>query len=139
MTVKRFILILVAVVLTVVLAVFSVKTYNHVHVVVVEEDVHGAFFPVTRALYDFEQDHGAPAVNLTQLIPKYIPQIPTSRCVYLVEYSVIDGGKAWQLNLHSRALSDERIYCCRSTQTFTPAEAKRIIRQYHSVWTVLKE
>jgi hypothetical protein len=40
---------------------------------------------------------------------------------------------------HSHALSQPRIYCCRSTQKFTADEEQRVVQRYHACWTVLKE
>jgi hypothetical protein len=101
--------------------------------------IHDTFYPVVKALYDFEHDHNSPATNLTQLVPGYIVQLPISRFADSVEYSVIDGGKAWQLNIHSQALSEPRIYCCRSNQKFSADEERRVLLRYHAVWTVLRE
>jgi hypothetical protein len=139
MSIKRSILLLVAIAVVVVVAVLGIGFYRAWHTFSVEGQIHGTFFPVAKALYDYEHDHSSPATNLTQLVPRYIPQLPTSRFVDSVEYSVTDGGKAWQLSIHSLALSQPRIYCCRSTQTFTADEERRVLLRYHAVWTVLSE
>ena len=136
---KRSIFLLAAVVVIAAAAVFAVSTYKHIHAFVVEDRIHDAFFPVAAALYDFEHDHKSPATNLTQLVPGYIAQLPSSRFADSVDYSVIDAGKAWQLSIHSRALSEPRVYCCRSTQKFTADEEQRVLLRYHAVWTVLRD
>jgi hypothetical protein len=136
---KRSIFLLVVVVVIAVGAVFAVSTYKRIHAFAVEDQIHGTFYPVAKALYDFEHDHNSPATNLTQLVPGYIAQLPSSRFADSVEYSVIDSGKAWQLSIYSRALSESRIYCCRSTQKFTADEERRVLLRYHAVWTVLRE
>ena len=139
MSLKRSIILSVAVVVIAVVAVFAVSFYKHIHAFAVEDQIHGAFYPVAKALYDFEHDHNSPATNLTQLVPGYIAQLPSSRFADSVDYSVIDGGKAWQLSIHSSALSQPRVYCCRSTQKFTADEEQRVLLRYHAVWTVLRE
>ena len=139
MSVKRSFLLLVAAVIIASVAVFAVSLYRRIHVFAVEDQIHGTFFPVAKALYDYEDAHSSPATNLTQLVPGYISRLPSSRFADLVEYSVIDDGKAWQLSIHSRALSQPRLYCCRSTQKFTADEEQRVLRRYHSFWTVLRE
>jgi hypothetical protein len=139
MSLKRSILIFVAVAFLVVVAVFAVGFYRAWHVFAVEDQIHGTFFPVVKALDDFERDHHSPATNLTQLVPAYLPQLPSSRFADSVDYSVIDDGKAWQLSIHSRALSQARLYCCRSTQKFTADEERRVVQRYHGYWTVLRE
>ena len=139
MSVKRSIILSVAIMVLVGVAVFGVGLYRAWHAFTVEDQIHGAFFPVAMALYDYEHDHSSPATNLTQLVPAYIPQLPSSRFADSVEYSVIDGGKAWQLSIHSSTLSQRRVYCCRSTQKFTTDEERRVLLRYHAVWTVLRE
>jgi hypothetical protein len=119
--------------------IFAHGFYRAWHKFSVEDDIHGAFFPMVRALDDYERDHGAPATNLTQLIPRYIPQIPRSRFVDSVRYDVLEDGKAWQLRLHSRALEPPRLYCCRSDNKYTAEEEKRILLRYHAVWVVLRD
>lgn len=122
-----------------VIAVVGLAVYRRAHAFAVEGSIHSTFYPVTEALSAFAENHGAPATNLTQLVPKYLAEIPVSRFADSVEYSVIDGGKAWQLSILSRALAEPRRYCCRSTQQFTDREAQRILLRYHAVWTVLRE
>jgi len=139
MSPKRSIFLSVAAVVIVAAALFAVSFYKHIHTFAVEDQIHGTFYPVAKALYDFEHDHNSPATNLTQLVPGYIAQLPSSRFADSVDYSVIDDGKAWQLSIHSRALSEPRIYCCRSTQKFTADEEQRVVLRYHSVWTVLRD
>ncbi len=139
MSSKRSIFLLVAAVVIAIGAVFTVSIYKRVHAFAVEDQIHGTFYPVAKALYDFEHDHNSPATNLTQLVPGYIAQLPSSRFADSVDYSVIDGGKAWQLSIHSRALSEPRIYCCRSTQKFSADEEQRVVLRYQSVWTVLRD
>ena len=139
MSSKRSIFILVAVVVVVAVAVFAVSFYRRIHAFAVEDQIHGTFYPVANALFGFEHDHNSPATNLTQLVPGYIDQLPSSRFADSLDYSVIDGGKAWQLSIHSRALAEPRIYFCRSTQKFTADEEQRVLLRYHAVWTVLRE
>ena len=139
MSSKWSIFLLVAVAVIAAGAVFTVSTYKRIHAFAVEDQIHGTFYPVAKALYDFEHDHSSPATNLTQLVPGYIAQLPSSHFAGSVEYSVIDGGKAWQLSIHSRALSEPRVYCCRSTQKFTADEEERVLLRYHATWTVLRE
>ena len=113
--------------------------YSKFHTFEIEDQIHDTFCPVAIALYQYQDEHGSPAIDLRQLVPKYVQTSPSSPLVDSVEYSVIDQGKAWQLSLHSMALSKPRIYCCRSTHEFTPDEKHRILLQYHQMWTVLSE
>ena len=136
---QKIIFRIVAVVLVTAVVVFACGLYRAWHKFVVEDNIHGAFFPVVMALGDYSRDHSSPATNLTQLIPHYLTQIPSSRFADSVEYKLLDDGKAWQFSVHSGALNPPRIYCCRSTQTFTADEEQRVLLKYHGFWVVLKE
>jgi hypothetical protein len=139
MNYKRFILRSVAIVVIVAVSGFAVSIYKRLHAFGVEDQIHGSFSPMAMALFAFERDHNAPATNLTQLVPRYLAQIPNSRFADSVEYSTMQSDKAWQLCIHSRALSKPRVYCCRSTQHFTADEERRVVLRYHAIWTVLQE
>ena len=122
-----------------IVAAASVSIYIRIHSFNVEDDIHHTFYPLAVALDDFAHDHNSPATNLTQLVPRYIAQLPRSRYADSIEYCVLDDGKAWQLSIHSSTLSPRRVYCCRSPQKFTANEERKILLRYHSVWTVLRE
>lgn len=122
-----------------IIAFVAVNTYMRIHAFIVEDRIHHAFYPVAAALCEFEDDHHVPAADLTQLVPRYIARFPKSCYADSVDYCVMDGGKAWQISILSSALSQRRVYCCRSTQKFTAEEERRIVQRYHSVWTVLSE
>lgn len=139
MTLKKRIAYISVIAVVCALTVVSIGFYRAFHKFSVEDQIHGAFFPVVAALYDYEHDHSTPATNLMQLVPAYIAQIPRSHLVDSVEYSVIDDGKTWQLNLYSHALSKPRIYCCRSSQKFSAEEERKVVLRYHGVWTVIRE
>jgi len=105
----------------------------------VEDNIHGSFFPVVRALHDYQDEHGAPAAVLADLLPKYLPALPKSEWVDATDYRVIKDGKAWELRLHSSALSPSRFYVSRSDQKYSAEEESRVLLRYHAVWTVLRE
>jgi hypothetical protein len=111
-------------------------SYQHIRTFLVEDSIHGTFFPVANALYAYQHDHGRPADSLAALVPKYIGAIPSSTLANSPNYEVLPDGRSWELVIRSRALSQPRLYICRSTQHFTPDETGRIILQYHSTWTV---
>jgi len=130
---------LVVVATIVMVAVFAVGVYRAWHQYKVEVEIQNTFFPLAKALHDYEGDYRSPARNLTQLVPHYISQLPTSRFAAPVEYSVIDGGKGWQFSIRSCTLSQPRLYCYRPTQKFTPDEENRILNTRHDMLTVLRE
>ena len=120
------------------LAAMAGILYNAYHVFSIEDKIHDTYFPVVAALYHFEDDHVFPATNLVQLVPAYLPKIPNSPMVDSVEYTVIDSGRDWQLALTSHALSQPRVYCCRSNPIFSAEEEHRVVQRYHGVWTVMR-
>ena len=121
--------------LAVVVAV-GIPIYRQFRAFSVEDSIHGTFFPVTNALYTYQQQHGRPTDSLAALVPKYLSEIPSSKLADSPTYRVLPDGQSWELVIHSGALSQRRLYICRSTQLFTPDETRRIILQYHSTWTV---
>ena len=129
----------VAVVVITLAAVFAFDVHRAWLKFTVEDSIHGVFFPVVRALDEYEHDHGAPATNLAQLVTKYVSQIPSSALVDSVQYTLLSDGKAWQLSLHSTALDPPRLYWCRSSNKYTAEEEKRVLLRYHSVWVVLRD
>ena len=139
MPVKKYILLCVGIAAATAVAVFGLATHRAWHKFSVEDQIHDDFLPVVNALYAYEAAHGSPATNLAQLVPAYIARIPRSPLADSVEYHVIEGGRAWQLSIHSRALSPPRLYCCRSSQKFTADEDRRVLLRYHGVWTVLRD
>jgi hypothetical protein len=125
--------------LVVVLAAVAFGIYRGVREFSVEDNIHGDFFPVVRALYDYQDEHGSPAVELTDLLPKYLPAIPKSHLVDAIDYKVSKDGENWEFRLHSKALSPTRFYVSRSDQKYTTEEESRVLLRYHVVWTVLRE
>jgi hypothetical protein len=134
---RNAILLVIAVIVVCILSVVGFSTYDAWHRFAVEDEIHLTFYPLANALYQYEEDHKTAATNLVQLALKYISIIPTSRLVSAIDYTATDDGKVWQLSLRSRALKPPRVYCCRSSQEYTEEEKKRILRRYHSLWTVL--
>ena len=102
----------------------------------VEDSIHGTFYPVANALYEYQRDHGRPAESLAGLLPKYLAAIPSSQLADAPAYRASPDGSSWELVLHSRALSRPRLYICRSTQEFSPEESRRMIVRYHGIWAV---
>jgi len=103
-----------------------------------EERVCGVFDPVISALENFQQQSGSPPTNLTQLVPRYLQQLPISRVANSIDYRVLADGTNWQLSVHSRALSTPRVYVHRSSQEFTDAEQRQSVTAFHG-WVVFRE
>jgi hypothetical protein len=118
---------------------FAWILYEAVHRWGVEGRIHGTFFPVVHALFEYEDATGAPAKSLQDLIPKYLDAIPTCSIADSVSYRLLDNGKDWELAIRSTALRKPRVYVHRSNKSFTPEEEKKIVLHYHGVWYVLEE
>lgn len=114
----------------------GVPAYKHIRKFIVEDSIHGTFFPVTSALYTYQREHGRAADSLAALVPKYLGAIPSSKLADSPTYRILPDGQSWELSIHSLALSQPRLYLCRSTQEFTAEETRRMIIRYHGTWVV---
>ena len=103
----------------------------------VEDRIHGTFFPVGVAIDNFTQANGAPPRTLMELVPAFLPSIPTSPYIDKIEYKVVDGSN-WIMNAHSKELKPWRTYAWRSNWIFSDEEKSRMLKQFHDV-TVLKD
>jgi hypothetical protein len=101
-------LLVVLAVLGIAAAVVGYRYYQAWRVFAVEDNIDGTFRPVVEALYLFAREHGAPATNLVQLVPRYISEIPSSRFAEPPEYRVLEEG-VWQFSVRSTALRRPRI------------------------------
>lgn len=136
---RRKTILIVAIVLCLLggaVGVVGVPVYQRIRAFSVEDSIHGTFFPVTAALYRYQDEHGSPADSLSALVPEYLNAIPSSILADPPHYKVSPDTKSWELLIYSRALAQPRNYICRSTQVFTPEERRRLLIQYHSVWAV---
>jgi len=133
---KRILLVAAAVLImgigTVVWAFFTaLRTFG------IEDRIHGTFFPVGVAIDNFTQANGAPPRTLIELVPAFLPSIPTSPYIDKIEYKVVDGTN-WIMNAHSKELKPWRTYSWRSNWTFSDEEKSRMLKQFHDI-TVLKD
>src|SRR5215204_1129041 len=61
-----------------------------------EERICGSFHPVISALDQFQEQTGSLPTNLTQLVPQYLPQLPSAPVADSMEYRVLPGTN-WEL------------------------------------------
>lgn len=110
----------------------------------IEDSIHGRYFPVVRAIWDYEdREHHAPA-QLAELVPDFLPALPTSPHVQQVDYAWDPPSGVWRLTLHSDATGPRCEYCFRadlSTTTtadmhYTAEERSRMFGSFHG-WRVL--
>ncbi|PWU08749.1 MAG: hypothetical protein C5B50_28940 [Verrucomicrobia bacterium] len=102
-----------------------------------EDRFEGTFEPLSRALDQFRQSKGTLPTNLTQLVPAYLPRIPTVQTSDLVEYRVMPDGTNWQLTVHSRSMGKPRVFIQRSSRQFTPEEQRKSVTSFHD-WVVFR-
>jgi len=76
--------------------------------------------------------------NLTQLVPAYIPQIPTAPVADSIDYHVMGDGTNWQLTVHSRITGAPRVFIQRSSHEFTDEERRQSVTGFHG-WIVFRE
>ena len=104
--------------------------YSAWHKFSTEDQISDTYQPVFLALHDFQHELGSPATNLSQLMPRYLPRLPSSPLADSIDYRILADGTNWQLSVHSRAFSQARTYVHRSSD-FTVEERKRIVTALH--------
>ena len=110
--------------------------YSGVRAFLAESTIHGTFYPLADALYHYQNEQGQPAKSLGAVVPRYLGTLPTSPYADAPRYRVLPGGTVWELAIDSQVLPQRRLYLCRSTQTYTPEEQRRMILYYHATWAV---
>ena len=118
-------------------ATFVWGFWNSLRIFGIEDQIHGAFYPVSMAIERYAETNGTPPETLDQLVPILLPNIPTSPLVYKLEYTVVDETN-WIMNAYSTALKPDRIYSWRSDWRFTDQEKVNLIKEFHNV-AVFKE
>ena len=103
-----------------------------------EERICGAFHPVERALDEFEQRTGSLPTNLTQLVPQYLPQLPTAPVADSIDYRVLPDGTNWQLSVRSSVRGRPELFVQRSSRDFTADEQQRSVTGFHC-WLVFRQ
>jgi hypothetical protein len=117
---------------------FAYGFYRAWHQFASEERICGAFHPVISAIGQFQESTGRLPTNLTQLVPAYIPQIPTAPYADSIDYLVMAGGTNWQLTVHSRITGAPRVFIQRSSHQFTDEEWRQSVTGFHG-WVVFRE
>jgi hypothetical protein len=117
---------------------FAHGFYHAWHRFASEEQICGAFHPVIAGLAQFQESTGTLPTNLTQLVPAYIPQIPTAPIADSIDYRIMADGTNWQLTVHSRITGAPRVFIQRSSHEFTDEERRQSVTGFHG-WVVFRE
>jgi hypothetical protein len=102
-----------------------------------EERICGAFHPVISALDQFQEQTGSLPTNLTQLVPQYLPQLPSTPVADSIGYRVLPGTN-WELSVRSRVRGKPELFVQRSSRDFTAEEQRRSVTGFHG-WLVFSE
>src|SRR6266849_3748929 len=97
---------------------FAHDFYRAWHRFASEDRISGGLHPVTVALDEFHTDTGSLPTNLTQLVPRYIQQLPTAPVADSIDYRVLPDGTNWQLTVRSRITGAPRVFVQRSSREF---------------------
>ena len=117
---------------------FAHGFYRAWHRFASEERICGAFHPVIAAIDEFHEATGSPPTNLTQLVPRYIPQIPAAPVADSIDYRVLPDGTNWQLSVRSRVTGAPRVFVQRSSRQFTAEEERQVVAAFHG-WRGFRE
>ena len=120
------------------IAWFAYGFYCAWHKFASEERICSAFHPVFGAIDKFYDTTGALPTNLTQLVPVYIPQIPTAPVADSVDYRIMSDGTNWQITVRSRITGAPRVFVQRSSHKFTDDERRQSVTGFHD-WVVFRE
>ena len=119
------------------LAYPSYQFYDAIAWFRIEGAIHHAFFPVVMAIDAYVRDEKVPPAQLSDLVPQYIAEIPTSKYSGAPSYRVLQE-KNWEFFVDSDERGVARKYLSRSTGYYTKEEERHIILKYHGVWVVLQ-
>jgi hypothetical protein len=103
-----------------------------------EERLCGAFHPVIAAIQEFQEADGSPPTHLTQLVPRYVSQLPGAPVADSIDYRVLADSTNWQLSVRSRVTGAPRIFIQRSSQQFTAEEEHQAVAVFHG-WRGFRE
>jgi hypothetical protein len=120
------------------IAWFAHGFYRAWHKFASEERICGAFHPVMGAIDRFYERTGTLPTNLTQLVPTYVAQIPTTPVADSIDYRIMPDGTNWQLTVHSRITGAPRVFVQRSSRQFTKEERRQSVTGFHG-WVVFRE
>ena len=129
---KRSTLFVVSGVVVLGLVYFAIGATRYLQAFRVEDKIFHTYWPVTVAIEHYYQTNGVPPRALEQLVPSFIPSVPTSPYIYQLEYRVV-GVTNFIMSGHSRTLEQPRIYTWRSDWAFSMEENARLIKQYHNI------
>ncbi len=118
--------------IAVVVGMFAWVFFSALRTFGIEERIHGTFFPVSIAIEQFAETNGVPPESLADLVPAFLPSVPTSPLVDKLEYRVV-GRTNWIMNAHSTVLKPARTYSWRSDRNFTAQERARLMKEFHNV------
>ena len=128
----------VVAVIGVTVAWFAYGFFTAYHRFMSEERICGAFHPVISALDEYQQQTGSPPTNLAQLVPKYVPQLPSAPVADSIEYRVLPDGTNWQLSVRSSVRGKPELFVQRSSRDFTAEEQRRSVTGFHG-WLVFSQ
>ena len=102
-----------------------------------EDRFCGAFHPVISALDQFQEQTGSLPTNLTQLVPQYLPQLPSAPAADFIEYRVLPGTN-WELSVRGSVRGKPELFVQRSLRDFTAEEQRRSVTGFHG-WLVFSQ
>lgn len=117
---------------------FACAYLTALHRFLSEERICGAFGPVISALDEFQQQTGFSPTNLTQLVPQYLPQLPSAPVADSIDYRLLQDGTNWQLSVRSSVRGAPEVFVRRSSHHFTAEEQRRRVAEFHG-WLVFPD
>ncbi|MGJ8697916.1 MAG: hypothetical protein ACSHYF_16480 [Verrucomicrobiaceae bacterium] len=104
----------------------------------IEDNIHKTYAPVVAALDDYTDLNKKAPESLSDLVPAFLPKIPTSENVSHVGFLKSENGAGWRLLLLSNKTGQTRVYFAHHKTPPSPAEKEAIALTYHNLWIVLE-
>lgn len=104
----------------------------------IEDKIHGAFFPLVRAIEHYCEDRGEAPPDLAALLPEYLAEMPSSRFVSEVSFSAASAERRWRLVLASTSTGKRRLYIAERGMPLSDVEKRWKKARYHDTWSVIE-
>jgi hypothetical protein len=119
-------------------AMFGLAVSGKVWEFVVEDSIHGTYYPAVKALDRYCDERGNAPKTLMDLTPNYLGSLPSSGRVTEQIYSSGQPKQAWRLTLVSTSTGRKRLYIADHGMPLSDSERQILVKQYHQTWFVLQ-
>lgn len=99
-----------------------------------EDEVPHIYVPVMKAIWNFTDSNGVAPSALSDLVPAFLPALPTSPVVEAVSYQRMEDRTNWVLSIRAKVGHDRWTYL----QETVPQRESRKVKRIHG-WQIIEE